>query len=1033
MKRNLLLSVLLLLFAVGSAWAQERTVRGTVTDPDSGEGMPGVNVVLKGTSTGVITNLDGVYNISVSGDNPVLVFSFTGMLTSELPVGNRSVIDITMVPDIKQLSEVVVMGYGTQERREITGSVSSVAAKDIQDLVTPSFDQQLAGRAAGVQVTTPGGVIGQRPIIRIRGVNSISGSSSPLIVIDNVPIVDSDRSAVANSNPLANINPADIESFEILKDGSATAIFGSRAANGVILITTKRGSEGKARINYSSQVGINETFQRLDMMNAEQWVPVVNERFARAGVAPRAFLDPDNPVDTDWQDLIFRTGNTQQHNLSISGGSEATKYFFSLGYTKQEGVLEANDLSRYSFRSNIDHKISRSVRLGTSLNYTFQEINALNNGENSLSGAILNATRQLPNVSPFDPNNLAFDGWNVTPDGASTGLGPNSVGPDNNIPNIGFVLDNNFFRNQIHRILGNAYLEADLLPGLTARTQVGVDLTASDDFQSLDGRHGDGRSVNGSFFMSFAPAYLWNVQNTLNYQASLADVHNFNVTVGTEYQYALFRNFSGSGNDLSDNFFRQNNIISGAYENQFSGGGFAERGFDSYFGRVNYNYDGRYLVTASLRNDGISDLSPENRRGWFWGGSLGWRISEEAFFPTGGLVSDLKVRGSYAEVGNTEIGTFAAFGGFNPVIGGAGAGIGFSAIANGGLLWETSKKTNIGFDIAVGQVTFSADYFQNNVDGLVLNAPTAPSLGVPGNNINLNVGSMFNEGLEFVLSANLINRGKFSWTTDFNLTLIRNEVTNLVQDIVGTYNRTTEGGPIAQLYGVEWMGVNPANGNPLYKRDDDIVQWNTTAGMTPGWRIFDENNPSDISQVAPGGPTQDFLGNTLPTWFGGFINRFNYGNWDAEVFLRFSGGNFIMNETQRGLLGQGFANNHVEMLDRWTAEGQVTNVPAGRAGQDANIWQGGTSNSRFVEKGDFLRVQDIRVGYSIPSNVINNAFNGAISNVKFIAQVQNPFLFTNYSGLDPELNRFAGQLNFGVDWNVAPIIRTYSLGINVGF
>ncbi|PZX49897.1 SusC/RagA family TonB-linked outer membrane protein [Algoriphagus chordae] len=1024
--KKVLLGFALTILTVMSVLAQTKTITGRVTSAEEPDGVPGVSVVLKGTTQGTITDLDGTYALNVPGDATTLVFSFVGYLTKEMPIGTRSVIDVDLAPDVKTLNEVVVVGYGTQERREITGSVASIDATAIENLVAPSFESQLAGRAPGVQVTTPSGILGAAPIIRIRGVNSITSSASPLIVIDGVPVVDSDRSAVNAANPLANINPADIASFEVLKDGSASAIYGSRAANGVILITTKRGMDGKAKVSYSTSMGINEEVSRFDLLTGDEFVEIANEKRTNANAGTLA-----NPGEnTDWQDLIFRKGFTQQHNLSIAGGSQATKYFFSVGFTDQESPIKPNELSRYSFRGNVDHSISKAVRIGSSMSYTYTKILGLNNGANSLSGAIYNATRSLPNVAIYDAENTAFDGFNVTANGATTGFGNNLAGPDNNIPNIGFVIQNNTFRSSAHRVIGSAYGEVDIVTGLTARSQIGIDLTMSDDFQSLDPRHGDGRSSNGSVYQSYRPAYRWNWQNTLNYQTVFAEDHSLNVTAGLEYQFSKFYNFTAQGTDLSDNFYRLNNLISGSYNNQFSGGGYAERGFDSYFGRFNYSYKGKYLLSFTVRNDGISDLAPENQRGTFFGGSAGWRVSDEAFFNSD-LISDFKLRVSYAEVGNTEIGTFAAYGGYSPVLGGAGAGIGYAAIANNNLQWETSQKFNIGLDLSIGKVTFTADYFKNNINGLILEAPTAPSLGVPGNSINQNVGSMSNSGLELRAFANVINRGKFSWNTDFNITFISNEVTELVSPLTGTYNRTEVGNPIAQLYGYKWAGVNAANGNPMYYSGDDIVQYNLTSGAL-GYKAYDPANPADVS-VTGAAPTQDYLGNTLPKWQGGWSNSFTFGGFDAEIFTRFSGGNYIMNESVRGLMGQGFSNNHASILDRWTESGQVTDVPKLYSGQDQNMWQSSASNSRFVEKGDFVRIQNIVVGYTLPTAVLSSAFNGAITNARFFAQVQNPFTFTSYSGLDPESNQYSGQLSFGVDWNVAPIIRTYTLGLNVGF
>ncbi|MBT0812112.1 TonB-dependent receptor [Litoribacter ruber] len=1030
MKKSLL-GFVLAVFTVCSVAAQSRTVSGTVTSAEEPEGVPGVNVRVKGTTVGTITDIDGSYSIEVPEDGNTLVFSFVGFLTQEIGIGNQSTIDVLLEPDVKTLGEVVVVGYGTQERRELTGSVSSIDNRAIENLVTPSFDQQLAGRAPGVNVTTPGGVLGQAPVIRIRGVNSITSDANPLIVIDGVPVVNADRAANFPSNPLAQINPADIESFEVLKDGSATAIFGSRAANGVILITTKKGIEGRAQVDYNVSVGWNEEVDRFDLLNGDQFVTIANEKRSNAGLGDLA----QPGVNTDWQDYIFRKGLVTQHNLSIRGGSADTKYFFSLGYTDQEGYIRANELTRYSLRANVDHNVSNRVRIGTNMSFSFTEIESLNNGENSLSGATYNVTRAFPNIEIKDPSNTFYDGFNTTPDGAALGRGPNLGNIDNNIPNIGFVLANNVFRGRTARLLGNVFGEWDIFPDLTFRTQFGGDMTFADEFLSWDARHGDGRGNAGLMLQAYRPVYRWNQQNTLNYQAILGESHNLNVTVGAEFQYTNQHFYSATGTQIADVFFQQSNIVTGSAGVQQIGGGMDEQGFDSYFARVNYSFDGRYLLSASVRNDGISALPVDNRRGTFVGGSVGWRISDEGFFNSA-LISDFKVRASYAEVGNTEIGFFPYVGGFSAALSGLGPGIGFNQIANPNLQWETSRKLNAGLDFTVGNVTVAADYFRNDIRDLVLERITASSFGVPQNRIFENVGAMVNQGVELRVMAGIIERDNFSWNTDFNFTWLHNEVTNLISPITTTFNRTEVGGPIAQLYGYEWFGVNSANGNPIYvKGDGSLVQYNLEQDNT-GWRAYNENNPGDISQTATGlgGGDLRILGNTLPRWQGGWTNQFVIGNFDAEIFFRYSGGNYIMNETRRGQLGMGFSNNNAEILSRWTESGQVTDVPKLYTGQDANIWAAGAANSRFVEKGDFLRIQNIVLGYRIPADWLDQTFNGGIRSVRIFGQVQNPLIFTNYTGVDPELNTFPGsQLQFGVDWNSAPIIRTWSFGLNVGF
>lgn len=1030
--KKALLGLVLSAITVFSVVGQSRNVTGTVTSADEPDGIPGVNVRVQGTTVGAITELDGSYSVSVPQGSDVLVFSFVGFESQEVAIGNQSRIDVLLVPDVRTLSEVVVVGYGTQERRDLTGSVSSVDNRAIENLVTPSFDQQLAGRAPGVSVTTPGGVLGQASVIRIRGVNSITSDASPLIVIDGVPVVNADRAANFSSNPLAQINPADIESFEVLKDGSATAIFGSRAANGVILITTKKGMAGQAQVDYNVSVGFNEEVSRFDLLDGDRFVTISNEKRSNAGLSDLA----QPGVNTDWQDHIFRKGMVHQHNLSVRGGSEATKYFFSVGFTDQEGYIRANELRRYSFRGNVDHSISDRLRIGTNLSLSYTQLQSLNNGENSLSGATYNVTRAFPNIEIFDPTNVFYDGYNTTPNGDALGRGNNLGSIDNNIPNIAFVLANNQYRGRTARVLGNVYGEWDILDNLTFRTQFGADLTLADEFLSWDARHGDGRSRNGLISQGFLPVQRWNQQNTLNYQATLGESHDLNITVGSEYQYTNFYNFSATGTELADRFFQSDNLVTGSANIQTFAGGMSEQGFDSYFARVNYGFDGKYLLSASIRNDGISALPVDNRRGTFLGGSVGWRISDEDFFNSM-IISDWKVRASYAEVGNTEIGLFPYVGGYSAALSGLGAGIGFSQIANNNLQWETSRKLNVGMDMTIGSVTIAADYFKNNISNLVLERVIASSLGVPGNAIFENVGSMVNQGLELRVMAGIIERGNFTWNTDFNFTLLHNEVTSLVSPITSTYNRTQVGGPIAQLYGYEWYGVNSANGNPIYvKGDGSLVQYNLIEGSL-GWRAYDQSNPTDVSTAATGLGSGDLklLGNTLPRWQGGWTNQFTFGNFDAEVFFRYSGGNFIMNETAKGQLGMGFSNNNAEIWNRWTESGQLTDVPKLYSGQDANIWASAT-NSRFVEKGDFLRVQNIVLGYSLPSELLSSAFNGNVRTARLFAQVQNPLIFTGYSGADPELNTLSTQLNqlqFGVDWNSAPIIRTWSLGLNVGF
>jgi TonB-linked SusC/RagA family outer membrane protein len=1049
MKKHLLFLLLAGWGLLGMAQAQDRTVSGRVTASDDGSPLPGVTVAVKGTTRGTTTDANGTYRIAVEG-NQTLRFSAVGFAAQEIATGSRTSLDVALTSEAGNLSEVVVVGYGTVERRNLTGSQSSVAAENIATLATPSFATQLGGRAAGVQVSVPNGLVGQAPRIRIRGTNSISSGAGPLVVIDNVPVATQAYAGIGPADPLSDINPNDIESIEILKDGASTAIFGSRAANGVILITTKRGKANRGQrvsVNYNAYVGVNSPINRLDLLNAAEFVTIANEKYTNAGQPAQAVASP-NGTDTDWQDVILRNGAVQNHALSISGASETTNYFFSAGYLKNNGPIVANDQTRYSFRGNFDHSLNKWLAVGASLSYTRGTFNNLNTGGNALSGNVTGAARLLPNVSPYldptDPNFARFDGYNVTPDGAALGQGPNLRPVDNNFTNLAFVLAKNKYVTNNNRIIANANAEATIIDGLRIRTQIAADLLTQDDFQGLDPRHGDGRGSNGFVFQRYRPTTLWNWQNTISYNKKIADVHNVNFVAGLEYQKSVSRFTDSQGQGFSDLFFIQQNLISGSFTTQLSGGGLVQNAFDSYFARLNYNYAGKYFISATVRNDGLSSLPQANRRGTFPGGSVAWRISEEGFMKNVAAISDLRLRASYAIVGNTNIGFFPYLGTFGASQYGTQTGIAFDNTGNPDLKWEQSKKTNIGFDLGLldNRITVAADYFINDVDGLVQFAPTPASLGVPGNGIFRNIGALQNKGFELSLDASVIRKEKFSWDVNFNFTSINNKITalNNGQDIITTYHITRVGQPIGSFYGFKWAGVNPANGNPMWYKGDgqgnvsnNIVQYNTATGT---YFAYNPASPGELVTASSLSSTTDrfILGNSNPTFQGGLTNRFRLGGFDLEVFTRYSGGNYVMNLTrQETLLNLGFQNNGREILDRWTTPGQITDVPRLWIGREAAINNTSATVSRFLEKGDFVRIQNIVLGYTVPASVTNKITRTGIRSIRVYGQIQNAFTFTGYKGLDPELSTTTGNADFGLDQNASPIIRTTSVGINVGF
>jgi TonB-linked SusC/RagA family outer membrane protein len=1032
MKKFLLLNFLIALCFMGNdAFAQERTVSGTVTSAETGEALPGVNILLKGTTTGVVSDLDGNYRLSVPSDGGTLVFSFIGLQTKEVQIGNKSVVDVQLNSDAQQLNEVVVVGYGAVEARKLTSSISSVDAEKLAAMPVPSFDAALQGKAPGVQVSTTSGMLGEAPKIRIRGINSITSGTDPLIVVDGVPLMTGNFSGVAENNGLADINPNDIESFEVLKDGAATAIYGSRAANGVILITTKRGQAGTATINYDFYTGFNETANRFELLNAEEFVQISNEKFAAAGTLPQAFPGPGN-VDTDWQDVIFRKGFVQSHNIGISGGNEAAKFYVSANYMDQDGAIVNNSIERYSIRGNIDYTGVKWLDAGLKVQASQQRNSGLNTGTNSLSGNISNATSAFPNIAVMNPDHPT--GYNITPDNNAMGQGNNLQVVAFNLPNIKYVLDHNKEEAVNQRLLSNAYAQVNLPYDLKLRTQIGFDIADTRDFRSWNPVHGDGRP-NGYVFRGYYNTTRWNWQNTLSYNRTVADVHTFNFVVGNEFQNTSYDQFTGSGDEFSDEFFIQRGLITGSYNNQYSSGFVGESGFESIFGRLNYDYDNKYLLSISLRRDALSSLPEATREGTFLGASAGWNIAQEDFFNVE-AINDFKIRGSYAETGNTDIGLFPYLGTYGPELYGESVAIRFEQVGNSDLKWETSKKLSAGIDFSIlsNRISGSIDWYRNDVDDLILQAPTPPSLGIPSNRIFKNIGTLKNEGFEFNINAAVVDRGDFSWSSNLNLTTNQNEIISLANndsDVNYTYNILRVGEEIGAFYGFIYNGVNPANGNPIYTTADGSLIQGNPANTT--YYAYDPANPEDISEQVSDLNEGDkvVLGSPNPDIYGGFSNSFSFKGIELGVTLTYAFGHQVLNVTQQELMTMEFSNNTAKIKDRWTPANTNTDVPRLYSKVDNFLNNDGNATTRFLEDADFVRVQNITLAYNLPQAIYSNI---GLNKVRVYAQVQNAFVFTGYSGLDPELS-YSNTTNIqaGIDYNTNPLLRTYTIGLNVGF
>lgn len=1037
--RKLIVTLSAALFFVLTTAAQDRTISGTVTG-EKNEPLLGVSVATADGKYGTSTDKDGKYSLKIPASVRSLSFSYVNYESVTRAVGKLLTLNVSLKLLDTKLEEVVIVGYGTQQKKKATSAITKIAGEDVASLATTSFDKQLAGRAPGVQVTTSSGLLNAPPRIRIRGVNSISQGRGPLFVIDGVPTFSGGNSGVANTNVLSDINPADIESFEVLKDGAATAIYGSRAANGVIMITTKKGKTGKLSVNYDMYMGFNKPTKRFDLLNGQEFTTISNEKFTNASQPAQAFMDINN-TSSDWQGNIYNANPfVQSHTVSVNGGSDKATFFLSANYLSQDGIVRTNFARRYGFRSNIEARVNPKVKVGVNLSVTRSEDNDQNNGGNALSGAIASAIRALPNVTIY--NGAHPTGYNISANGAALGQGANLRLIENNYTNVAFTLDKNKFYNDKYRIITNAFMEIYPVKGLTIRTQGSVDYLNSVDFLAYDPRHGDGRGSNGVIQNSYntTSRYVW--QNYATYTRTFRK-HSVTAVAGMEMQRDVSRRIDASGSGISDIFFLQENIIDNSYSTQFSGGGFGKSGFQSYFGRVNYDFNNKYFIQGSIRRDGQSSLAPANRYGNFPGGSVGWRISEESFWKKARLdrfINEFKVRASYAVVGNT-LGGFPYLSTYAAAQYAAINGISINLVGNPQLKWETNKKIDYGFDVSMfkNRINLTIDIFKNLNDDQVFQVPQAPSLGIPGNVISKNIGDMENKGIEITVGADVIKKENFTWNVDVNFTNVQNKVKSLAPGLTeqtiagpnnGTFNILRVGFPVNGLYGYNWAGVNAANGNPMwYKADGSMVQWNNALTGTGFYYALSKNDPNLGAATTLAITDRNIQGNAIPTWFGGFTNTFTYKRVSAEIFFRYSGGNKVYNLTrQEALLSQGFVNNSREILTRWTKPGQVTDVPKLWYGRDNQLNLNSNMNTRFMEDGKFLKLQNVILAYRLDDKQLEKMTKGYVKSARFFVQGQNLYLWTKYKGIDPE-----NISELGIDNNTVPQIRTITFGLNMGF
>jgi TonB-linked SusC/RagA family outer membrane protein len=1045
----IIVSLILLFSETGTAVAQI-IVKGRALDARTKEAVIGASVSLASAKKGTTTDFDGKFTLSVPELPASIKVSFVGYNPVVVEVyDNEELLTVELTENRNLLNEVVVVGYGTQKRQNLTSSISTVGNETFKDVPASSIDQVLQGRSSGIQTTTPSGNLGTAPVIRVRGVASITSGNTPLYVVDGVPIQSGNIAYSGDINVLSDINPEDIESISVLKDASAAALYGSRAANGVVLITTKHGDAGKPVVTYNGWVGVVSPVKKVKVQNAEEFVNTKNyavknrygtEYFNLATSSATtdgtkafnlAYDKEGNVIDTNWDDYVFQNGIQQNHGLGISGGSKDVTYNFSLNYLDQEGIIQGDQFNRLSSSFNIDAQATRWLKVGTShtISRTRQRTADRSRGGSIVSYAAFTrlAWALAPNIAAYDENG------NPTQESGHLGYGPNTIQAP--LDNPASVLESeSYLRDDNLRWLSSYYADLTPVKDLHLRTQYGRDYVSTEerDFYAptvVNGasQNGVATNVSGKYTQS-----TWT--NTANYAWNPGS-HHFDFLAGAEFTKKEHRYWGAKRTNLVDDSYT---IFEAAFQNITAiNGSLTESTLLSYFGRVNYDYDSRYLASVNFRRDGYSALSKNNRWGNFGGVSAAWHISDETFFePLKELVTDLKLKTSWGIVGNTNIDDYASKSYYSSAYYGTSGAYTLSQIGDSeNLKWESSRKWDIGFDATLwNNLTVEFDYYRNTSSDLILQVPTSPSAGVPNDYITTNAGSMRNTGIELTLSADIIKRRGFSWSTSFNISTNKNVVTSLsdgVESFVSagnaeTTNITMVGKSIGQLYLYPTKGIDPETGRRIFIGNDG----------TEVLMYYEKSNKfytRDGQPYAQSNIERVVAGNTLPTYYGGWTNNFRYHNWDFTLFLQFSGGNKIYNGSTATQSDVRWWNNSKDYYNNyWTPE--RTNAKYALPIYGDNYSNGSALPiTDWVEDGDYLRVKNVVLGYTFKNKPLLKRIG--VSAIRLYGQAQNLFVLTSYSGLDPEVlsQTQSPTLCGGTDHNTAPQARTLTFGAKITF
>lgn len=1078
--RKLLTILLATILIVPLAWAQERAVTGTVTSSEDGMPLPGVSVLVKGTTIGAVSDVNGNYKVNVLSGSDVLIFSFIGYNAREVAIGSQSKIDVVMDVNIAQLQEIVVTGYGSQVKRDVTGAITQVKAKDIVNFKAPSVDAMLQGQGTGIQVNQATGVPGGPVRVMIRGTSSVSSGTEPLWVIDGIP-VDASPSGIGGAgrgtipqNPLAAINPNDIESIEVLKDAAATAIYGSRGSNGVILVTTKngKGSTGTISVDYQAGVtSLTKTPEQMGFANSSQWLDLINLSRNNIGltspiqdnlnaltvnnVGP-VRLNASQLANTFWFDEILRdNGGFQEVNVSSSKGFDKGSMFISGNYRKDDGILRNNAFERASFRANLEYEPMNDLKVGVRLTsaYTKNQM-VLNGGAPSGNDVIASggfgaaATTALPIYPVFAPGE------------AGVYFNPTSGS------NLAATYDRSLYRSEFqqYRMLGGVYADYNIkyVKGLSVRTEWSADIQNGN---RLFWAAATLRPVGINYSdLNISTTQNFNYNFFSTYNRKFGTDHDINIVAGVESQ-----RFSGRGANLfgegipglNQDFGSPTAPITRAPSAGFGG----ERYIRGYFSRVNYKFKDRYLVGGSFRRDGVSIFTPENRWSNFAAASVGWIISEESFLKSVDFVNLLKLRGSFGQTGNQNIDPNTTFLGTVdwPRYGSAAGSQIVNRLAVTTLTWETTNAYDVGLDFELfnNRISGSVGYYRQEARDLLFQVPVAPSVGLNfgGNNIWANVGDMRNHGLELSLNTVNLDINGFRWTSNFNFTTNDNRLTAINpeldargQGIVSGMTRNISGRPISTFFTAEYAGIDPQTG-VAYIYEIDVARFNATGETVKTGNVI----PASGANIQNNRILQDKTG--LPKFFGGVTNSFSYKGFELMAMFTFQGGNWIYDNPEVGNLQPGLGNGNLRtdlIGNTWTAPGQVTPYPRLMWNNRQNLdnfglpifLANGTANynqdygfsgdaralDRYLYRGDFLRLRTLQVAYTLPSELISKM---RVKNMRVFVAGNNLLTITGYRGWDPEILNFGGiqarNLEQGSAGNILPQLRTWTAGLSLTF